>query len=67
MHTLIIIEENLAIPLGNIDYLKLKDDVCEVEICTRTCGHRISFDEADEAIDFFDTICEMIDKYNKEK
>jgi hypothetical protein len=67
MHTIILIQENLAIPLGNIDYVKLNDDVAQVEVCTRTCGHRISFDSLDEAIGFFNAVLEMIDNFNNKE
>lgn len=59
----IIVQDSLAIPIGNIDYVQLKDDICEVEICTKTMGHRVSFDTVDEAIELFDTVVEMIDKF----
>ncbi len=56
----ILIQENLAIPVRNIDYVKLIEDRYKVELCTRTMGHMISFDNIDEAIEFYNEVIEAI-------
>ncbi len=59
---IIIIEDNLAIPLRNIDYIRLLEDDRVVNIYTKVMGHRIPFDTVDEAIEFFDYVVDMVDK-----
>jgi len=59
---IITIDKNLAIPINKIDYVKLNEDECVVYIVTHDTGHRVSFDEIDEAEHFYETVLEMIHK-----
>jgi hypothetical protein len=61
----IIIQDNLAIPVRNIDYVKLIEDRFKVELCTRTMGHMIPFDNIDEALEFYNTVVEAMENLNK--
>lgn len=62
---IVIIRENLAIPIRNIDYVKLIEHGSAVELWTRTMGHKVHFDILDEAIEFFDEIVEAIENLKK--
>lgn len=62
---IVIIRENLAIPIRNIDYIKLIEHESVVELCTRTMGHKVHFDILDEAIELFDEIVEAIENLKK--